>query len=57
MTAIQSQNGVAAVIGKITDDNEEVFEYEGETIATIPNEPSSDILESLKGKTDHATEA
>ena len=57
MTAIQSQNGVAAVIGKITDDNEEVFEYQGETIATIPNEPSSDILESLKGTTDHATGA
>jgi phosphoribosylformylglycinamidine synthase len=57
MTAIQSQNGIAAVIGEITDDNKELFEYQGETIATIPNEPSSDILESLKGKPEHVVGA
>lgn len=48
--AIQSKNGIAAVIGEITNDDKEVFEYGGQTIATIPNEPSKEILESLKGE-------
>ncbi len=48
MTAIRSQDGTAAVIGEINDDNKQVFEYRGETIATIPNEPSADMLEILR---------
>jgi len=48
MKAIQSKNGIAVVIGEITDDNKEIFEYNGRTIATIPNEPSEEILEELK---------
>jgi len=49
MAAIQSKNGIAAIIGEITNDDKEVFEYRGQTIATIPNEPSRESLESLKG--------
>ena len=49
MRAIQSKNGIAAMIGEITGDDKEVFEYRGQTVATIPNKPSSEILESLKG--------
>ncbi len=48
MKAIQSQGGVAAVIGEITDADEEVFEYEGKTIAVIPNNPSEEILAELR---------
>jgi len=49
MAAIQSKNGIAAMIGEITNDDKQVFEYRGQTIATIPNKPSKEILESLKG--------
>ena len=49
MGAIQSKNGIAAAIGEITNDDKEVFEYSGQTVATIPNKPSKEILESLKG--------
>lgn len=34
----------AAVIGEITDDDKEVFTYEGETVAVIPNRPSLAVL-------------
>ena len=50
MAAVQSKNGIAAIIGEINNDDKEVFEYQGQTIATIPNKPSEEILESLKGK-------
>ena len=49
MGAIQSKNGIAAMIGEITNDDKEVFEYRGQTVATIPNKPSREILEGLKG--------
>jgi phosphoribosylformylglycinamidine (FGAM) synthase-like enzyme len=49
MAAIKSKNGIAAIIGEINNDDKEVFEYRGKTIATIPNKPSKQILESLKG--------
>ena len=45
--AIQSQGGVAAVIGEITADDQQVFRYDGKIIATIPNRPSKEILKSL----------
>jgi len=48
MAAVKSKNGIAAMIGEITSDDKEVFEYRGQTIATIPNKPSKEILESLK---------
>jgi len=49
MSAIRSKNGIAAIIGEINNDDKEVFEYQGQTIATIPNKPSAKILDSLKG--------
>ena len=49
MAAIQSKNGIAAMIGEITNDDKEVFEYGGQTLAAIPNKPAKEILESLKG--------
>lgn len=49
MGAIESKNGIAAIIGEITQDDKEVFQYRGQTVATIPNKPSKAILESLKG--------
>jgi phosphoribosylformylglycinamidine synthase len=49
MAAIQSKNGIAAIIGEINNDDKEVFKYQGQTIATIPNKPSKEILENLKG--------
>ncbi|MCJ7769769.1 MAG: AIR synthase-related protein [Dehalococcoidales bacterium] len=49
MAAIQSKNATAAIIGEITNDDKEVFEYQGQTVATISNRPSKEILESLKG--------
>lgn len=39
----------AAVIGEITDSQKEVFTYEGEPVAVIPNEPSPDVLAELMG--------
>ncbi|GAI31171.1 unnamed protein product, partial [marine sediment metagenome] len=42
MGAIQSKNGIAAMIGEITNDDKEVFEYRGQIIATIPNKPSKE---------------
>jgi len=49
IAAIQSKNGITAIIGEITNDDKEVFEYRGQTVVTIPNKPSREILESLKG--------
>jgi len=48
ITAIQSKGAKTAMIGEITDDNKEIFEYKGETVAVIPNEPSEVVLKELK---------
>ena len=48
LIAIQSNGKEAAIIGEITDDDKEVFEYNGKTIAIIPNKPSESVLEELK---------
>ena len=50
IAAIQSKSGIAVMIGEITDDDKELFEYMGQTIAAIPNKPSKEILESLRGE-------
>jgi phosphoribosylformylglycinamidine synthase len=47
LAAIQSNGKKAAIIGEITDDDKEIFEYNGKTVAVIPNEPSKDVLEEL----------
>lgn len=48
LQAIQSKTENFAVIGEITGDDKEVFEYDGEIIATIPNNPSKETIEALK---------
>jgi len=46
--AIRTKTEHVAVIGEITDTEKEVFEYKGEIIATIPNQPSPETLAILK---------
>jgi phosphoribosylformylglycinamidine (FGAM) synthase-like enzyme len=48
LAAIRSKNGIAAVIGEITADDKNIFEFDGKSIAVIPNHPSAEVLESLK---------
>lgn len=48
LTTIQSTGKEAAIIGEITDDDKEIIEYNGKTIAVIPNKPSEADLEELK---------
>jgi len=47
MEAIQSKGATATVIGEITSDDKEVFRYNDKIVATIPNEPSKEVLKSL----------
>ena len=47
LSAIQSNGKKAAIIGEITDDDKEVFEYNGKTVAVIPNKPSEAVLKEL----------
>ncbi len=44
---IRAKGVRAEVIGEINDDNKEVFEYKGKTVAVIPNKPSAADLASL----------
>ncbi len=48
LKAIREKTEHTAVIGEITSDDREVFMYNGEIIATIPNKPSKEIIEALK---------
>ncbi len=48
LTAIRSRGAKAEVIGEITDDDKQVFEYKGEAFAVIPNHPSEADLEELE---------
>ena len=48
MLSTQFRGVEAAVIGEITADDKEIFEYQGETVAVIPNEPSQAVLEELR---------
>ena len=47
LAAVQSIGKKAAIIGEITDDDKEIFEYNGKTVAVIPNEPSKNVLDEL----------
>jgi len=48
LALIRSKNDVAAaVIGEITNDDQIVFEYNGEKIAVIPNHPSPEQMQQL----------
>ncbi len=50
INAIKSQNEEisTSVIGEITDDDKVSFKYNGNEIATIPNNPSKETIEKLK---------
>lgn len=47
LKAIRSKGVRAEVIGEINDDDKEVFEYKGKTVAVIPNRPSAAEMEEL----------
>ncbi len=49
VAAIKSKTENVAVIGEITADDKEIFEYNGEIIATIPNKPLKETIDILKG--------
>ncbi|MFW6160094.1 MAG: AIR synthase-related protein [Acidobacteriota bacterium] len=50
LDAIRAEGAKAEWIGEINDDNKEVFEYKGKTVAVIPNRPSpAEMQELLKG--------
>jgi len=48
LKAVRSKGVKAEVIGEINDDDKQVFEYRGKTIAVIPNHPSKAELEELE---------
>jgi len=48
LQAIRSKTDNVAVIGEITSDDKEIFEYNGEVVASIPNNPSEETLEALR---------
>ncbi|MBN2480955.1 MAG: hypothetical protein JXB19_04385 [Bacteroidales bacterium] len=50
LQAIRSKTGHTAVIGEVTADNMEVFVYNGEEIAVIPNKPSQETLDILRDR-------
>jgi len=45
--AVRTKTDHVAVIGEITSDDKEVFEYNGESVAVIPNNPSQETLKGL----------
>lgn len=47
LEAIRSKNGIAAVIGEITDEDYSIFKYQDQVVATIPNKPSPELLQAL----------
>ena len=47
LKAIREKTEHTAVIGEITSDDKEIFMYNGEIIATIPNNPSKEMIEAL----------
>jgi phosphoribosylformylglycinamidine synthase len=51
LRAVRSKGVRAEVIGEITDENKETFDYKGSTVAVIPNHPSDADLEELAKET------
>jgi phosphoribosylformylglycinamidine synthase len=47
LRTIRGKGVRAEVIGEMNDDNKEVFEYRGKTVAVIPNAPSQADLKEL----------
>ena len=48
LEAIRSEKAKAAVIGEITDNDSVVFTYQGKTVASIPNQPSVEVMAELR---------
>jgi len=48
LKTIRSKGVRAEVIGEINDDDKEIFERRGRTVAVIPNRPSPAVLSALK---------
>ena len=48
LAAIISQNAKATVIGEINQDDKVVFTYRNQIVATIPNQPSEEVLAELR---------
>lgn len=48
LEAARSKNVKAAIIGEINSDDKQVFTYQGQTVAVIPNKPSQAELNELK---------
>jgi phosphoribosylformylglycinamidine synthase len=46
--ALESEGAVATIIGEIVDGDKVVFSYGDEVIATIPNEPSAEMIAELE---------
>jgi phosphoribosylformylglycinamidine (FGAM) synthase-like enzyme len=50
LAAVRSKGVKAEMIAEINDDDKQVFEYKGKTIAVIPNQPSEEDLKELTRK-------
>ncbi len=50
LATVRSKGVKAEMIAEITDDDKQVFEYQGKTIAVIPNRPSEEDLKELMRK-------
>ncbi len=50
LAAVRTKGVKAEMIAEINDDDKQVFEYKGKTIAVIPNKPSKEDLEELTRK-------
>ncbi len=48
VAAIRSKTEHVAIVGEVTDADNQVFEYDGEIIASIPNQPSEETLQALR---------
>jgi len=47
LNAIRAENVSVAVVGEITNDDEVVFTFNDQVIASIPNQPSDEVLSEL----------
>ncbi|MCL2889599.1 MAG: AIR synthase-related protein [Eggerthellaceae bacterium] len=50
LAAIRSRGALATLVGEITADDDVVFSYQGQVIATIPNHPSAEVLAQLEAE-------
>ncbi|MBN1895791.1 phosphoribosylformylglycinamidine synthase [bacterium] len=48
LQAVRSKTEYAEIIGEVTSDDKEIFEYGKETIAVIPNKPSPEQIDALR---------